>query len=149
MSMEIIGKPIHRVGGAERVSGAQRFVGDVKIPNTLHTRLVHLECARARIISIDTSEALHVPGVRGILTSDDLPDPVTRFGPAYQDRPLMAVGETKFHGEPVAIVAADTEHAAVVAASLVKVDYDELPAIFTISQALDPAAELVQDPSMT
>ena len=55
---------------------------------------------------------------------------------------------TQFHGEPVALVAAESEHAAAVAASRVKVDYEELPAICSVAQALDPSAELVQDPGL-
>lgn len=148
MNTKIVGKSINRVGGQCRVLGTQRYVADMKLPNMLHAKLVHLDCAHARILSIDTSEALKVPGVHAILTGEDIPKPIPRFGPAFQDRPLMAVGTTQFHGEPVAIVAAETEHAAVVAGSLVKVEYKELPAIFSVTQALDPSAELVQDPSI-
>jgi CO/xanthine dehydrogenase Mo-binding subunit len=60
----------------------------------------------------------------------------------------MAVGETKYHGDPVAAIAADTKDAAEEAARLVKVDYEELPAVFTVAAALDPAAPLVQDPAL-
>lgn len=144
--MSIIGKSINRVGGVSRVLGAQRFVGDVKVPNMLHTKLVHLDCAHARILSVDISKALKVPGVTGILRGEDLPLPLKKFGPVYKDRPLLAVGTIQYHGEPVAIVAAETEHAAAVAASLVAVEYEELPGVFTVGQALDPASELVQDP---
>jgi CO/xanthine dehydrogenase Mo-binding subunit len=146
--MKIIGKPINRVGGKARVMGNQQYVGDIALPGMLHAKLVHLDCAHARIVSIDTSEALEVPGVVGVLTSDDIPHPVPRFGPSYRDRPILGVGTTQFHGEPVAIVAAETEHAAANGAALVKVEYIELPAIFSVSQALDPKAERVQDPSL-
>ena len=148
MNTKIVGKSINRVGGQGRVLGTQRYVADVKLPNMLHTKLVHLDCAHARILSIDTSEALKVTGVHAILTGEDIPKPIPRFGPVYQDRPLLAVGTTQFHGEPIAIVAAETEHAAAVAGSLVKVEYEELPAIFSVAQALDPSAELVQDPDI-
>ena len=71
-----------------------------------------------------------------------------RYGPAYDDRPVLAVGETKFFGEPVAAVAAETEDAAEAAAALIRVDYEELPAVLTVEQALDPASPLVQDPAL-
>ncbi|MEE9466516.1 MAG: molybdopterin cofactor-binding domain-containing protein, partial [Candidatus Neomarinimicrobiota bacterium] len=148
MNTKIIGKSINRVGGQDRVTGTQRYVADVKLPNMLHAKLVHLDCAHARILSIDTTEALKVTGVHAILTGEDIPKPIPRFGPVYRDRPLLAVGTTQFHGEPVAIVAAETEHSAAVAESLVKVEYEELPAIFSVGQALDPSAELIQDPSI-
>ncbi len=141
--MKIIGKPINRVGGEGRVMGTQPYIADITLPGMLHTKLVHLDCAHARIVSIDTSKALAVPGVLGILTADDIPSSVPRFGPVYRDRPLLAVNTTQYHGEPVAIVAAETEYAAAQGASLVKVDYEELPAIFTIAQALDPKATFV------
>jgi len=130
------------------VLGTQRFVADLKLPNMLHAKLVHLDCAHARILSIDISEALKVEGVRAVLTAEDLPKPIPRFGPAAQDRPLLAVGTTQYHGEPVAIVAAENEHAAAMAASRVKVQYNELPAVCSVAQALDPGAELVQDPAL-
>jgi CO/xanthine dehydrogenase Mo-binding subunit len=143
-----IGVSTRRVGGRERVTGRQQFVGDVRLDGLLHVKLVTLDCARARIVSIDTTEAERVPGVRAVVTAADLPDPMPRFGPVYQDRPVLAVGETKFHGEPVAAVAAETEEAADEAAALVRVTAEELPAVLTVAQAMDPAAPLVQDPAL-
>ncbi len=148
MKESIVGKSLNRVGGVPRVLGTQVYVGDIKLPNMLHAKLVHLDCAHARIRAIDTSEASKVDGVRAVLSAADLPKPIPRFGPASRDKPLLAVGTTQFHGEPVAIVAAESEHAAAVGASRVRVDYEELPAICSVAQALDPAAELVQDPEL-
>ena len=143
-----IGAPAHRLGGYGRVTGHQQYVADIPMADALHAKLVTLDCAHARIISIDTSAALQVPGVRFVMTADDLPSPMPRFGPEYQDRPVLAVGETKYFGEPVAAVAAETKDAAEEAAHLVKVEYEVLPAIFTLESALDASAELVQDPSI-
>ena len=146
MTAHAIGGSPARVGGLDRVTGGQRYVADIHLPDVLHAKLVTLDCARARIVSVDPSAALRVPGVRLVMTAADLPQPVSRFGPQFEDRPILAVGETKYHGEPVAAVAADTKDAAELAAALVKVDYEELPAVYTIAAALDPAAPLVQDP---
>jgi CO/xanthine dehydrogenase Mo-binding subunit len=71
-----------------------------------------------------------------------------RFGPQQEDRPVIAVGETKYHGDPVAIVVAESKDAAAEAAQLVRVEYEELPAMVTVAAALDPAAPLVQDSSI-
>jgi CO/xanthine dehydrogenase Mo-binding subunit len=114
----------------------------------LHVKLVHIDCARARIISIDTAPALKVPGVVAIATADGLPQPIPRFGPAYADRPLLAVGETKFHGDAVAAVVAETLDAAREAAALVRVEYEELPAVLTVAGALDGAGPLVREPDL-
>jgi CO/xanthine dehydrogenase Mo-binding subunit len=140
-----VGASPRRVGGHGRVTGEQAYVADLEIPDVLHAKLVTLDCARARIVSIDTTAAEQVPGVRLVMTPADLPVPMPRFGPQFVDRPVLAVGETKYHGEPVAAVAADSKDAAEEAARLVTVEYEELPAVFTIEAALDPAAPLVQD----
>jgi CO/xanthine dehydrogenase Mo-binding subunit len=143
-----IGVALPRVGGHERVTGAQKFIGDLRVPDMLHAKLVGVDCARARIVAVDTSAAEKVAGVRCVVTAADLPQPVPRFGPVVADRPVLAAGETKFHGEPVAAVVAETEAAAASAAALVHVEYEELPAVLTIADALDPAAPLVQDPAL-
>jgi CO/xanthine dehydrogenase Mo-binding subunit len=148
MSATRIGTSPNRVGGLGRVTGRNEYVADIRLPGVLEARLVTLDCARARIISIDTSAALAVPGVRLVMTAADLPQPVPRFGPQFEDRPVIAVGETKYHGEPVAIVAAETKDAAEEAARLVRVDHEELPAVFTLAAALDQAAPLVREPSL-
>ena len=115
---------------------------------SLHAKLVTLDCARARILGIDASEALALPGVHLVMTADDLPTPMPRFGPQNQDRPVLAVDETKYHGDPVALVVADTRDLAEAAARLVRVEHEELPAVFTVAGALAPDAPLVQDPSL-
>jgi CO/xanthine dehydrogenase Mo-binding subunit len=146
--MNVVGKSINRVGGKGRVQGTQKYVGDYKLPGMLHAKLVTLECAHARILSIDTTAANKISGVQMVLTGEDIPKSVSRFGPAYMDRSLLAAGNIQYHGEPVAIVAAESELIAAHAASLVKVEYEKIPAISTVEQALSSQAELVQDPSI-
>jgi CO/xanthine dehydrogenase Mo-binding subunit len=148
MSAGRIGESPRRVGGQDRVTGLQRYVADIHLADELHASLVTVPCARARIISIDTSAAERVPGVRLIVSAADLPQPMPRFGPQFQDRPVLAVGETKYHGEPVAAVAADNRDAAAEAARLVRVEYEELPAVFSVAAALAEGAPLVQDPTL-
>jgi len=148
MAASQVGSSLKRVGGVERVTGTQQYAADIRLDNVLHVKLVHLDCARAKIMAIDKSAASRVAGVRFIMTAADLPQPMPRCGPAYSDRPVLAVGETKYFGEPVAAVAAETKDAAEEAAALVCVEYKELPAVLTIEAALDPASPLVQDPAI-
>jgi CO/xanthine dehydrogenase Mo-binding subunit len=143
-----VGVSARRLGGYERVTGQQQYVGDMRLEDMLHVKLVHLDCGRARIHSIDTAAAAAVNGVRYILTSADLPQPAPRFGPVYEDRPILAVGETKYHGQPVAAVAAESKEAAEAAVELVHVDFEELPGVYTVAAALDPASPLVQEPEL-
>jgi CO/xanthine dehydrogenase Mo-binding subunit len=144
----IIGRSQSRSGGVERVTGTQRYAADIHLDKVLHVKLVTLPCARAAIRHVDRSRALSLAGVRAILSAEDLPDPMPRYGPVFADRPLLATGETKFFGEPAAVVAADTIDAAIAAAALVEVLYDELPPVLTAEAALDPRSPLVQDPSL-
>ena len=143
-----VGDSPARVGGIDRVTGRQAYVADIRLERVLHAKLVTLDCARARIREIDVSAALAVPGVRLAVSAADLPQPVPRFGPQFRDRPVIAVDEARYHGEPVVAIAAETLDAAEEAARLVRIDYEELPAVVTIAAALDPAAPLVQDPAL-
>lgn len=143
-----IGGSPNRVGGIARVTGAQQYLADLRVPDALHAKLVTVDCARARILGIDASAALAITGVRLVLTADDLPDPVPRFGPQNADRPVLATGETKFHGDPVALVVADTREAAEAGVEAIRVDYEPLPAVVTVAAALAPDAPLVQDPAL-
>ncbi len=148
MTTRWIGQSAKRTGGFERVTGSQRYVGDIRLEEMLHVKLVQLNCAHARIGSIDTREAQRVAGVRCIIMAADLPQPVPRFGPTFRDRPVLAVDEVKFYGEPVAAVAAESEDAAAAAAALIRVEYEELPGVFTIEAALTPTLPLVQPPAL-
>jgi CO/xanthine dehydrogenase Mo-binding subunit len=145
---EVVGAPAPRVGGLERVTGRQAYVADIPLEDVLYVKLVTLPVARARIGRIDTRVACGVPGVRMVFTAADLPEPIPRFGPQRRDRPVIATGETKYHGDPVAAVAAETHDAAEAAAALVQVEFEELPALHTLAAALAPDAPLVQDPEL-
>src|SRR5581483_8887108 len=109
-----------------------KYTADLRLEHVLQVKLVYLDCAHARIDGIDTTEAAKVDGVRCIFTAADFPSAVPKFGPAVVDRPVIADGETRFFGEPVVAVAAETEDAAELAASLIRVKYTELPAVLTV-----------------
>ena len=143
-----VGESPWRAGGRDRVTGRQAYVADIPVDDALHVKLVTVDAARARIDRIDATRALAVPGVRLVMTPDDLPSPMPRFGPQLRDRPVLAAGSTAYHGEPVAAVAAETRDAAEEAAALVVVEHEALPAVTSIAAALDPASPLVQDPSL-
>ena len=145
---EIVGAKAARVGGLARVTGRQAYVADIPLDDVLHVKLVTLPVARARIGAIDDTDSCAVPGVRLVLSARDLPDPMPRFGPQRRDRPVIATGETKYHGDPVAAVAAETKDAAEEAAALVTVDFEELTPAHTLEAALASGAPLVQDPSL-
>ena len=143
-----VGTSPARVGGMERVTGRQAYVADLRLEDALHVKLVTLPVARARIGAIHADAARSVPGVRFVMTPAELPRPMPRFGPQRRDRPVLAVDETHYHGEPVAAVAAETRDAAEEAAGLITVDCEELPAVHTLAAAFAADAPLVQDPAL-
>lgn len=138
-----IGTGVQRYGGQDRVTGAQLFVADLDFSDALQVALVTLPCGSAEILAIDPSPALALPGVVAVLTAADLPQPVTRFGPVYVDRPVLADGHVTYHGEPVALVAAETVEQARAGALLVGVDYRETPGVYDLDSALAPDAPVV------
>ena len=144
----MIGERVARVGGTERVNGEQRYVADIHLPDELHAKLVTLPVAHARIVSIDAAAALALPGVRMVFSAADVPPSTPRFGPQFNDRPVIATGEVKYHGDPVAVVAAETRDVAEEAARLVHVEYEELPALVTVAAAIAEGAPLVQDAAL-
>ena len=143
-----IGRPVLRYGGADRTTGAQRFVADLSFPGAAQVALVTIPVGCAEILGVDSSQARRVPGVFDVVTAAELPSPMPRFGPSHEDRPVLAAGRVNFHGEPVAAVVAETTDAAQAAARLVRVDFRELPGVYTLDAALAPGAHLVQDPSI-
>ena len=143
--MSGLGDVVARVGGLERVTGAQRYTADLALDGALHVKLLHLPVGRARLRGVDASGALTDERVRHVVSDADLPRPAPRFGPAFRDRPLLATGEVKYFGEPVAAVVADSEDAAADALDRIVVDYEELPGVYTIDDALAAGAPLVQE----
>ena len=137
------------LGGAhERVTGRLRFVDTIRRPGMLHARILRSTMPHARIRSIDTRAASDVPGVRAILTGEvlgSMPGIRPSFGPVLRDQPIIAMDKVRFVGEPVAAVAADDLDAADAAIERIRVEYDELQAVFDGSAAMAPGAPLVHD----
>jgi len=133
--------------GAERVRGTVTFTGNFEQPGMLHGKILRSSHAHARIVRLDTSRAARLPGVVAVLTGADLKDaPInSHYGPVLPDRPLVAIDKVRFHGEPVAAVAAIDEDTAQEAIDLMEVEYEELPVLITPDQALAPDAPPIHD----
>jgi CO/xanthine dehydrogenase Mo-binding subunit len=141
--VEYVGKSIRRADVVKKVTGALEYTIDSNMAGMLHGKLLRSTCARARIIRIDTSGARQMPGVVAVVTATELPQPVPLFGPVIADQPLLASGETRYHGEPVVIVLANDEDTAAEAVRQIRVEYEELPAVCTVADALKPGAPLL------
>ena len=132
------GRPLERREDNRLVTGRQQYVDDVVVPGALEAALVRTPFAHARIRSIDASEALELPGVRLVLTGEDLErdtDPMSQIIEGYAQYPL-AVGKVRYGGEPVAFVVAENPYVAEDAAELVRVDYEPLPVVADRDAAL-------------
>jgi xanthine dehydrogenase large subunit len=117
------------------VTGAAPYVEDLpRLERELQVDFVPSPVASGRLLSIDASEALRVPGVAGVYTSADVPGH-TLFGPILQDEPFLPVDRVSYVGQPVAVVAAETREAARLARRAVRLEIAEEPPVLTIEEA--------------
>lgn len=140
--LQLLGTPFRRVDGRAKVTGATCFADDLTFPRLAHLKLVRSTVPHARIRGIDFAEAAAVPGVLGLLSGRDLPVP---FGilPVSQDEHALCLEVVRHVGDPVAAIAATSEEAAEEAVRKVRVDYETLPTIATIDEAIaTPAPQL-------
>lgn len=140
-----VGRSVQRLDGREKLRGQAQFVGDMSLPRMLYGKVLRSPVPHARIVSLDVSKAEAMPGVACVLTGEDLADIDPYWGHAIKDRPIVAIGKVRFHGEPVAAVAAEDEATAERALLLIEVEYEELPVVGTVEQAVAPGAPLVHD----
>jgi CO/xanthine dehydrogenase Mo-binding subunit len=140
-----IGQSVERADGRLKLAGQAEFTGDIRLPGMLYGAVLHSPVAHARIASIDTSAAEKLDGVVAILTGEDLADLDPYYGHALRDRPIVAIGKVRFTGEPVAVVAAESQAAADFAVTRITVDYDELPLAASLEAALADDAPLVHE----
>lgn len=134
-----IGRSTPLRDGQAKITGAVRYATDITLPGMLHARFVTSPYAHARIVEIDKADALKVAGVTAVLTADDLPP----LAATSRNRLLLARDRVIFTGQPVALVLAENEGAALDAAELVFVDYEPLQAAVTLDQAMADDAPLV------
>ena len=134
----LVGTRTVKVDAAEKVTGRSRYFDDERHDEALVARVLWSPYPHARIAAVNAEKALRVPGVKAVLTGEDLPE--GRMGPFIKDEPAIARGVALYVGEPVAVVAARTDEAAAEAIQLIEVQYEELPAVFTVDQAMAPGA---------
>ena len=130
-----IGKNSIRVDAMDKVTGRATYAGDVYLPGMLMCKIMTSTRSHAKIVSIDTTAAQALPGVRCVITGSDYPD--VRFGSgALKDRRIMAREEVFYIGEPVAAVAADDEMTALEAIGLIEIKYEDIKHVVDPLQAI-------------
>jgi CO/xanthine dehydrogenase Mo-binding subunit len=148
MELADIGKTFRRLDYETKVTGRAQYLADMSVPGMCHGKILRSPLPHARIKSIDTSKALKVPGVLAVITRDDILrdegiEPY--YGPVFKDQTIVAVEKVRHVGDPVAAVAALDVDAAEEALRLIEVEYEELPAVLDVYQALKPGGPLVHE----
>ena len=142
--LRVVGHSVPRIDGGEKVTGRARYITDLAMPGMAHAKVLRSPYAHARLGRVDASRARAHPGVLAVLTGGDLAGQCEPYyGPAFRDRPLLAIDVARYEGDPVAAVVAVDETTAAEALELIDVDYTPLPAVITLEEALAPGAALV------
>ena len=155
--LKIVGTRPLRPDGVDKVTGRAKFGADIHLPNMLCGKVLRSPHAHAIIKSIDISKALALPGVKAVVTSADFEDQASEFIPAgemmvnFRDmvRNIMAREKALFEGHPVAAVAAINERVANEALKLIAVDYEVLPHVMDVNDAMAPDAPILHDNMFT
>ena len=148
-----VGTRTVRPDGVDKVTGRARFGADFNLPGQLVGRVLRSPHAHARILSIDTSKAERLPGVKAVVTRADFPDQSSEFIPAgemmmnYRDvvRNVMAREKALYEGHAVAAVAATSTAVARRALKLIDVQYEVLPHVIDVVDAMKPEAPLLHE----
>ncbi|MCD6120663.1 MAG: xanthine dehydrogenase family protein molybdopterin-binding subunit [Spirochaetales bacterium] len=142
MKLKTVGKNVTKFDSFEKVTGEAVYIADIVFPNTLHLKIVRSTIPHGIIKNIFSEEARRVNGVKGIITGEKTG---ILAGICIYDQPPIARGKVRYVGEPLAVVAAETERAAERAASLVRAEYQELPHVEDPVKAADKSAPLLHD----
>jgi CO/xanthine dehydrogenase Mo-binding subunit len=154
---KIVGTRPLRPDGVDKVTGRAKFGADIHVPNMLVGKVLRSPHAHARIKSIDPSKARALRGVKAVITSADLADLPSEFIPAgemmvnYRDmtRNVLAREKALYEGHAIAAVAAVSEAVAAQALQLIEVEYEVLPHVLDVAQAMEPGAPLLHDDMYT
>src|SRR6201985_1007572 len=148
-NLKEIGKPTQRQDMLGHVTATSTYFNDHKLQGMLHLKVLRSVHSHARIRRIDLAEAERHPGVRRIIRGSDVPRNLNtllsliNFG--KDDEPTLAVDKVRYKGEPIVAVVADSPREAYEAIGKVRVDYEPLPSVFDVEEALKPGAPVVNE----
>ena len=131
-----------RPDGPEKVTGRLKYLTDLSFPNMLYGKILRSIHPHAEILSISTNQVMQLPGVRAVVTYQDVPG-LNGYGIIFPDQPVLCEDRVRCVGDAIAAVAADTEEIAEYALSLIKVVYNPLPVVDSPEAALHPDAPLL------
>jgi len=143
--LSVVGKRLPKIDAPDKATGRAIYTDDITLPNMIYGKLLLSTVPHARILSIDTSRAKALPGVKVVLTGADVPDVRWGTSPARYDETILAKDKVRFVGDVVAAVAAIDEETCYRALELIKVEYEELPAVFDPIEAMRDGAPRLFD----
>jgi CO/xanthine dehydrogenase Mo-binding subunit len=143
--MTLVGTNVQMVGAYAKVSGAVNYIADLEFPGQLYTKALRSPYPHAKLIRLDASKAATLPGVRAVVTRDDLSELHPYFGTGVEDQPVVAIDKVRYVGDIVAAVAADSREIAEEAITLIEVEYEELPAVTDILEAAKRGAPIIHE----
>lgn len=143
--LKVLNTRAPRLDGPAKATGKAKYADDLTLPGTLHAAILQSPLAHAKILNIDTSKARKLPGVKAVVTAKDVG--LIRYGvsPARYDETLFAYDKVRYVGDEIAAVAAVDLATAQEALELIKVDYEELPAVFDMFEAMKDGAPQIHD----
>jgi CO/xanthine dehydrogenase Mo-binding subunit len=141
----VAGKEARRIDGIEKVTGKALYTGDLELPGMAYAKILRSPIAHARLIKVDVAKALELTGVIATLTRDDIKEFNYKYGATYKDQSIVAVDKVRYVGDPVAAVLAEDPALAEEALNLIDVEYDELPKVTHIEEAVAPGAIQVHE----
>ncbi|HEX2227395.1 MAG TPA: xanthine dehydrogenase family protein molybdopterin-binding subunit [Candidatus Binatia bacterium] len=142
----VVGQSVFRKDAQQKATGRVLHVGNIEMPGMLHVAVLRSPYTHARITGINKSRAEKLPGVAVVLTGADIakmPGVDPHFGPAFRDQPILCVETVCYIGDPVVAVAAVDRRTAEDALQLVEIDYEPLPAVLDVLEAVKPDSPLV------
>ncbi|MGD9817416.1 MAG: xanthine dehydrogenase family protein molybdopterin-binding subunit, partial [Desulfomonilaceae bacterium] len=141
----VLNSRLPRIDAPLKATGQAKYAGDLQFPGMLYATILQSPVAHARILNIDTSRAKKLKGVKAVITSKETG--LIRYGvsPARYDETLFAHDKVRYVGDEIAAVAAVDQATALEALSLIKVDYQELPPVFDMFEAMKEGAPQIHD----
>jgi len=140
----VIGESVPMLDSVARVTGALDYMINLRLPNMLFGKIVRSQSPHAKLLKVDVTNALQVPGVVAILTGEDL-GANAFYGVAIKDQGVVAMDRVRYVGEPIAAIAAESLEAAEEASLLIDVEYEELPSVFDAQETIQADAPILHE----
>jgi len=143
--MTLVGTNVPMAGAAAKVTGTVNYIANMELPGQLFAKALRSPFAYAKLLKIDAGKAAALPGVRAVVTRDDLTGLNPYFGTGVEDQPVVVIDKARYAGDIVAAVAADSREIAEEAITLIEAEYEELPPATDVVEAARPDAPIIHE----